>query len=78
MQHVLNIAARILTKSKCQAHITHVLKALHWPPIDKRIEFICYMIIVCVRSCKHGEEQVGRLLLVRGCPGSKFVLAHLV
>jgi hypothetical protein len=52
MQRVLNTAARILTKTKRRAHITPVLKELHWLPIDKRIEF---KVLVLTYKCLHGE-----------------------
>ncbi len=35
----INAAARALTKSRMKAHITHVLKSLHWPLVNFRIDF---------------------------------------
>lgn len=35
----INAAARVLTESRMKAHITHVLKSLHWPLVNFRIDF---------------------------------------
>ena len=39
LQHVMNTAARILTRSPKRAHITPILEDLHWLPIRFRVEF---------------------------------------
>ena len=39
LQRIQNIAARILTRSKKFEHITPVLQALHWLPVEQRIIF---------------------------------------
>jgi len=39
LQHLQNIAARIITRSRRSVHITPILKQLHWLPIYYRIEF---------------------------------------
>ena len=48
IQRVQNAAARILTKTPRQAHITPVLRALHWLPVAARIE---YKVLVLVFKC---------------------------
>ena len=52
LQKVQNTAARILTKTRKYDHITHILKSLHWLPVDKRIEF---KINLLTYKCLHGE-----------------------
>ena len=39
LQHVLNTAARIVTRTKLGNHITPVLKSLHWLPVVQRCAF---------------------------------------
>ena len=39
LQHVLNAAARIVTRTKMCNHITPVLKSLHWLPLAQRCIF---------------------------------------
>ena len=39
LQRVQNAAARLLTGSRKRDHITPHLKALHWLPVNKRIDF---------------------------------------
>ena len=39
IQRIQNIAARIITRSRCHEHITPILRKLHWLPIHKRIQF---------------------------------------
>ena len=39
LQHVLNAAARIVTRTKMCNHITPVLKTLHWLPLAQRCIF---------------------------------------
>ena len=39
LQHVLNTAARIVTRTKIGNHITPVLKSLHWLPVVQRCAF---------------------------------------
>ena len=39
LQKIQNNAARIVTRTKRREHITPVLAALHWLPIEKRIDF---------------------------------------
>jgi hypothetical protein len=50
LQRVLNIAARIVTLTSKQNHITPILKALHWLPIDQRIK---YKILVLTFRALH-------------------------
>ena len=52
LQKVQNTAARILTKTKKYDHITHVLKSLHWLPVDKRIQ---YKINLLTYKCLHNQ-----------------------
>ena len=51
LQKIQNIAARILTKSKRDSHITPILKHLHWLPIHFRIRF---KILVLTFQAYHG------------------------
>jgi hypothetical protein len=39
LQHILNTAARIVTRTKIGNHITPVLKSLHWLPVVQRCAF---------------------------------------
>ena len=39
MQRVQNRAARLVTRTKTQDHIAHVLRDLHWLPVSSRIDF---------------------------------------
>lgn len=39
LQKVFNTAARIVTRTRPDQSITHVLKSLHWLPIEARIQF---------------------------------------
>src|SRR5271156_4962980 len=39
LQHVLNSAARIVSRTKMCNHITPVLKSLHWLPVQQRCAF---------------------------------------
>ena len=39
LQKVFNTAARIVTRTRPDAHITPVLKSLHWLPIEARLQF---------------------------------------
>ena len=39
LQHILNAAARIVTRTKMCNHITPVLKTLHWLPLAQRCIF---------------------------------------
>jgi len=39
LQHVLNTAARIVTRTSLANHITPVLKSLHWLPVVQRCAF---------------------------------------
>ena len=49
LQHVQNSAARLLTGTRKQEHITPVLKELHWLPVTVRIRFkILLMAFNCL------------------------------
>ena len=39
LQRVQNRAARLVTRTKTQDHITRVLRDLHWIPVSSRIDF---------------------------------------
>ena len=39
LQRVQNRAARLVTRTKTQDHITPVLRDLHWLPVSSRIDF---------------------------------------
>ena len=45
LQHVQNVAARIVTRAGRWEHTTPILQALHWLPIQARIEYkVAYMV----------------------------------
>ena len=52
LQKMQNMAARILKNKKKNDHITHVLKELHWLPVENRIE---YKIACLVFKCLAGS-----------------------
>ena len=39
LQHVQNTAAHIVSRTKGTNHIIHVLRSLHWVPVEHRITF---------------------------------------
>uniref|UniRef100_A0A3P9JXN4 Reverse transcriptase domain-containing protein n=1 Tax=Oryzias latipes TaxID=8090 RepID=A0A3P9JXN4_ORYLA len=51
LQLLQNSAARVLTKTRRRAHITPILKSLHWLPICFRIDF---KILLLVFKCLNG------------------------
>ena len=52
MQRVQNTSARVITGTSRHSHITPVLKALHWLPIQSRLDFK-----VLVQTYKALNEQ---------------------
>jgi len=48
LQHIQNIAARLVTGTRKQEHITPVLKMLHWLPVEQRIQ---YKILLITYKC---------------------------
>ena len=51
LQHVHNCAARILTFTKRNEHITPILKQLHWLPVSFRIRFkISLLVFKCLNG----------------------------
>ena len=52
MQRVQNTSARVITRTSRHSHITPVLKALHWLPIQSRLDFK-----VLVQTYKALDEQ---------------------
>ena len=52
LQHVQNVAARIVMKAKKSTHTTPLLKDLHWLPVSLRIKF---KILCLAHSCVHGS-----------------------
>ena len=62
LQIIQNAAARVLTKTKRRAHITPVLKRLHWLPISSRID---YKILILVYKSleKSAPSYISDLLL---------------
>ena len=52
LQHVQNIAAKIVTRSGKYEHITPILKSLHWLPIHARID---YKIALLVYKAMNGR-----------------------
>lgn len=62
LQLLQNSAARVLTKTRRRAHITPVLKSLHWLPVCFRIDFkILLMVFKCLRGL--GPSYLSELLL---------------
>ena len=61
LQVVQNTAARLITKTPKHAHITPVLKQLHWLPVNRRVE---YKVIVHVYKAMNGQgpEYLNNLL----------------
>ncbi|KAL3055052.1 hypothetical protein OYC64_017878 [Pagothenia borchgrevinki] len=51
LQYIQNSAARILMRVRKYDHITPILKALHWLPVELRIEF---KVSVLTHQCVHG------------------------
>ena len=51
LQRIQNIAARIVTRTRRDAHITPILKQLHWLPVKGRILF---KILLLTYSCVNG------------------------
>ena len=51
LQKIQNNSARIITKSKRRDHITPILSALHWLPIEQRIKF---KILLTTFKALHG------------------------
>ena len=52
LQLVQNAAARVLTQTRRRAHITPILKSLHWLPVSARIDF---KILLLVHKALHGQ-----------------------
>jgi hypothetical protein len=86
LQHIQNMAARIVTRTKKYDHITPVLASLHWLPISSRIDF---KILLLTFKCIHGTapaylskliqpykpsrslRSADQLLLTKGKPRTK-------
>ena len=45
LQLLQNSAARMLTKTRRRAHITPILKSLHWLPVSFRIDFKVLLLV---------------------------------
>ena len=88
LQLMQNKAARIITKTKKNEHITPVLKSLHWLPVERRIEYkIACLTFKCIND-ECAPEYLKSLInvhtparslrssssqqLVRNIPQSKF------
>ncbi len=51
LQMVHNSAARLITGTHKRAHITPILKELHWLPVTRRIVFkVCLLVFKCVNG----------------------------
>ena len=62
LQLLQKSAARVLTKTRKRAHITPVLKSLHWLPVCFRIDFkVLLMVFKCLRGV--GPSYLSELLL---------------
>ena len=53
LQRIQNIAARVLTRTPCDQHITPLLKDLHWLPIRARVLF---KLLTISHSCFYGSS----------------------
>ena len=62
LQKIQNSVARIVTRTSRSSHITPVLKSLHWPPVQYRINFKLCCITHCALSL--GEPHYLNLLLI--------------
>ena len=64
LQHIQNSAARILLRVCKYAHITPVLKSLHWLPIPLRIEYkLSLLTHQCI--CGHAPQYLKELLTLQ-------------
>ena len=63
LQKIQNTAARIVSGVRKRDHISPVLEALHWLPVDSRIQF---KILVIVFKCIHGLAPAYLRELVTG------------
>lgn len=50
LQRVLNLAARITTRSPRHAHVTPVLRELQWLPVDSRVTMRLAVMVQCGRA----------------------------
>ncbi len=51
LQRLQNMAARIVTCTKLSDHITPVLAALHWLPVEQRVAFkVCLIMFKCING----------------------------
>ena len=46
LQRVQNAAARLITNTRKYAHITPVLKSLHWLPVEQRLIYKILLILL--------------------------------
>ena len=62
LQHVQNVAARVVSRTKKYEHITPVLNQLHWLPVKQRIQF---KILILVYKAVHGlaPDYISDLIL---------------
>ena len=61
LQTIQNAAARVLTKTRRRAHITPVLKSLHWLPVSFRIDFKV-LLLVYKSLHSHAPEYITDML----------------
>ena len=62
LQLLQNSAARVLTRTRKRAHITPVLKSLHWLPVRFRIDFkVLLLVFKCLNGL--GPSYLSDLLL---------------
>src|SRR4029434_7724654 len=61
LQTIQNAAARVLTKTRPRAHITPVLKSLHWLPVSFRIDFKV-LLLVYKSLHSHAPEYITDML----------------
>ena len=51
IQHVQNVAARVVTRSRRHVHVSPLLQELHWLPVRQRI---IYKILIITFKCLYG------------------------
>ena len=62
LQAIHNAAARLITRTKKNSHITPILKQLHWLPVQSRIVF---KILLLTYQCRHSmaPEYLSKFLV---------------
>ena len=65
LQHVQNVAARIVTRSGRLNHTTPLLKQLHWLPVELRIQHkLLSLVYSCVKPDSNAPKYLSELIPV--------------